>query len=155
MRTPVAATALDHASLSLLLPLSFCLSRALTPAARTHTPPRSVAANGIAVSEYKSEEDPGQKDSQLTRLVPFLQFLAIGRRLGTVENFSAELQQLGVSTEVGGDNGEGFEKAVHARFAELRKEGKMPVLQRGGRATLGGAQGPTLWNRMGLGSRRE
>ena len=86
--------------------------------------------------------------------MPFLQFLAIGKRVGTVESFSGELQKLGVSTELT-DNAAQFEQAVLARFAELRKEGQMPVLQRGGRATLGGATGPTLWNRMGLGAKRE
>ena len=43
--------------------------------------------------------------------------------------------------------------AVDKRFAELRAEGKMPQMQRGGRVTLAGGQGSTIWSRMGIGGR--
>ena len=108
--------------------------------------------HGIAVTKYESEGDPNQKDDQLRRLVPFLAYLAIGRKLGAVTDFSAELQRLGANTSLT-NNGEDFEKAVSARFAELRAAGQMPVIQRGGRVALAGAQGSTLWSRMGLGQR--
>jgi len=108
--------------------------------------------HGVSVTKYSAADDPLQQDEQLTRLIPFLKFLAIGQRLGTVTDFSAELQALGVSTTLQ-NNGEDFEKAVSARFAELRSKGQMPVMQRGGRVALAGTAGPTLWNRMGLGKR--
>lgn len=108
--------------------------------------------HGMAVSAYNHADDPNQEDRQLTRLVPFLAYLAIAHKLGTVTDFAAELQSLQVSTNLEKDNGADFKAAVERRFAELRAAGKMPVLHHG-RVTMRGAQGPTLWSRMGLGQR--
>ena len=105
------------------------------------------------MSKYSSEADPEKKDEQLKQITRFLYYLAIAKRLGTVTDFSAELQQLEVSTNLENNNGKDFEAAVDKRFAELRAEGKMPQMQRGGRVTLAGGQGSTIWSRMGIGGR--
>lgn len=52
------------------------------------------------------------------------------------------------------DGGAAFEKAVEARFAELKASGMLP-LQRGRMASTRGTkhmagQGTTIWERMGL-----
>ena len=114
---------------------------------------RHITDHGISVSKYSSEADPEKKDEQLKQITRFLYYLAIAKRLGTVTDFSAELQQLEVSTNLENNNGKDFEAAVDKRFAELRAEGKMPQMQRGGRVTLAGGQGSTIWSRMGIGGR--
>ena len=105
------------------------------------------------MTKYEHSGDPNQEDAQLRRLVPFLAYLAIAQKLGTVTNFAAELQRLGVNTTLE-NNGEDFEAAVAKRFAELRASGQMPVLKHG-RVTMRGAPGGTVWSRMGLGRRAE
>ena len=90
------------------------------------------------------------EDKQLTRLIPFLAVLAIGRRAGTFPDFSTELQALNVNTTLE-NNGADFEAAVKKRHDELRAAGQMPVLTRSGRVTMAGQGGSTVWNRMGLG----
>merc|ERR1711908_48875 len=49
--------------------------------------------HGVAIKPYHAEEDLEKKDSELKRLVPFLQFLALGARKGVVTRaLSEELQ---------------------------------------------------------------
>ena len=107
------------------------------------------------MSKYSAEGDPNQEDRQLKNVTRFLYYLAMAKRLGTIADFSEELQKLGVNTTLQ-NNGLDFEQAVERRFAELRAKGEMPVLQRGGRIGLqGGGGGSTIWSRMGIGGRRE
>ena len=117
------------------------------------SPLAKITDHGISVSKYSSEADPEKKDEQLKHIARFLYYLAIAKSLGTVTDFSAELQKLEVSTNLANNNGKDFEAAVDKRFAELRAEGKMPQMQRGGRVTLAGGQGSTIWSRMGIGGR--
>lgn len=105
--------------------------------------------HGIAVSKYESDADPDKQDIVLTRLAPFLRYLALGYKLGLVKDLSAELQKLNVSTTLT-NNGVDFEEAAEKRFAELRALGQMPTIQRGGRVVAAGATGPTLWSRLGF-----
>jgi|EP00900_Chrysochromulina_parva_P021709 Dullard-like phosphatase family protein len=113
--------------------------------------------HGIAVKPYRVEQDPLKEDSTLKNLVPFLQFVALNQRLkGSTTPFHKELEALGVSTTIE-DGGVAFQKAVDARFAELRAAGKMPM-QRGRGSFMGGggdssgaaAAGGSVWERMGL-----
>ena len=105
---------------------------------------------GFAVKPYESALDPGKEDAELTRLIPFLQYLALAARKGTVKPFSEELQLLDVSTTFE-DGGQAFEEAVKRRFAELRAQNLLP-LQRGRgvgtRNVVGGREGGTLWERL-------
>ena len=101
------------------------------------------------------------EDAQLTRLIPFLLYLAIGYKGGSMVgssscSFADELQSLNVRTVLERENnGADFEAAVKRKFDELRAANKMPSISRGGRVTLGGGGGgSTLWSRMGLGSQR-
>ena len=113
--------------------------------------------HGIAVKPYRVEQDPLKEDTTLKNLVPFLQFVALNQRLkGSTTPFHKELEALGVSTTID-DGGVDFQKAVDARFAELRAAGKMPM-QRGRSSFMGGggdssgaaAAGGSVWERMGL-----
>lgn len=110
-------------------------------------------ASGISLKPYSSADDPEKVDKELTRLLPFLQFLAIMARKGSTTSFAEELQALKVATKIE-DGGEAFEKAVEERFAELRAAGKLPLAGGRGRyaTSRGGAapEGGTLWERMGL-----
>ena len=110
--------------------------------------------HGIALTEYKAANDPNREDTQLKRLLPFLQYCAIGLGVGSVKSISEELKALEVDTKLS-DGGEAFERAVQARFADLKKRGLMPVADRRGRFTAGpgvggGGGGSTLWTRMGI-----
>ena len=91
------------------------------------------------------------EDAQLTRLIPFLLYLAIGYKGGAmVGSFADELQSLNVRTVLERENnGADFEAAVKRKFAELRAANKMPNMSRNGRVSLGGGGGSTLWSRMG------
>jgi len=94
--------------------------------------------SGIAIKSYRAAEDPNKEDKALRALIPFLQFLALNLKLkGSATPFREELQALGVSTSLD-DGGESFEKAVIARFDELKAQGKLPM-QRGGRGSLAAA----------------
>lgn len=108
--------------------------------------------HGVALSEYKAD----QGDVELKRLLPFLQYLAIGTMVGSVKSLAGELKELGVDTHIT-DGGAAFEKAVAARFADLRSKGLMPVADRRGRyqpgpnvASSGHGSSGTLWSRMGI-----
>jgi len=107
--------------------------------------------NGVCVSPYDAAADTGQQDQQLTCLLPFLKYLAAGRKLGSVTDFGAELQSLNVDTTLA-NNGRDFAARVEARFEELRAQGRMPVFDRRGQARFAGSPGgPTIWNRLGVG----
>lgn len=102
--------------------------------------------HGIVVKPYISAEDVDKEDKSLQSLVPFLIFLALAARKGTLTgSFADELQALGVSTTLD-DGGGAFKEAVNKRFADLRAQNKLPA-QRGG----GGASGGTLWERLRAG----
>jgi len=112
--------------------------------------------NGIAISAYRAADDPLKADKQLTKLIPFLAFFAISKKVNGVGPIADELAALNTPTTLS-DNGEAFEKATAERFNELRAKGLMPV-QKGGRIfagknakNQGKSDGPTtLWERMGL-----
>jgi hypothetical protein len=118
--------------------------------------------NGIAVTPYHADEDPKKEDAQLKRLIPFLAFFAIGKKVNSVGPMSEELAALNTPTTIA-DNGEAFERATQERFKDLRAKGLMPV-QKGGRilpgpnqrAAQGGSGGSqeTIWSRMGIAGRR-
>ena len=124
-------------------------------------PPAGMSGPPIAEAlrtmvEYKADNDPDKTDKQLKRLLPFLQYCAIGLGVGSVTSLSEELTALNVSTELS-DGGEAFEKAVQARFADLKSKGLMPVADRRGRYHAGpgvkqggSGGGSTLWSRMGI-----
>jgi len=110
--------------------------------------------HGICISPYSSEADPQKEDKQLKRLIPFLQYLAYARHVGLkLDAFSDELHKLAVSTTFD-DNGDAFEQAVQARFAELKAQGALPLPGQGGRRFGsyggGGGGGGTIWDRLGL-----
>ena len=114
---------------------------------------RLPADHGICVSNYTTEDDPQMQDKQLTRLIPFLAVLALGRRAGKFPDMSEELQRLNVNTTLE-NNGEDFERAVKKRHDELKAAGEFPVITRSGRVTMAGGSGGgggTLWSRMGIG----
>ena len=109
--------------------------------------------HGIAVNSYNIDEDPNQEDQALKRLMPFLIYLALALRKGTAAPFNEEIQALKVPAKLE-DGGETFQKAVEARFAELRSAGKLPLQRGRGRGGSGGPEaniaGGTVWERMGL-----
>jgi len=104
-------------------------------------------SHGIALKAYSAVEDANNEDKSLPSLLPFLIYLALAARKGTLSgSFADELQLLGVSTTLE-DGGVAFKEAVQKRFAELRSQNKLPT-QRGARGGGASPPGGTLWERM-------
>ena len=103
-----------------------------------------------------SEDDPRKEDTQLRSLMPFLTYVAIAQRVGSVKSLKDELAEVGHETSLDAEKAKSFEAATQELFRKRKAEGKMPVAQRGGRfiaGSGGGGGGDTLWKRMGLGGR--
>ena len=88
--------------------------------------------HGIALTPYKSADDPEQEDRELAKLVRFLVYLAVTRK----EDLSAELRELRGGAAAGDDVGTAFEK----KLPELKEAGKLFVPRKG--ATN------TIWDRL-------
>uniref|UniRef100_A0A7S2GM10 Mitochondrial import inner membrane translocase subunit TIM50 n=2 Tax=Haptolina brevifila TaxID=156173 RepID=A0A7S2GM10_9EUKA len=105
--------------------------------------------HGIALKPYCAAEDVNKDDKSLHSLVPFLIYLALAARKGTLSgSFADELQLLNVSTTIE-DGGAAFKEAVNNRFAELRAQNKLPA-QRSRAGGGSSSPGGTLWERMKL-----
>mmetsp|Transcript_17148 Transcript_17148/g.28733 ORF Transcript_17148/g.28733 Transcript_17148/m.28733 type:complete len:309 (+) Transcript_17148:24-950(+) len=91
--------------------------------------------NGLLVPKYDHKADPQKKDNELTKLIPFLKYLAFAN----VSDFRDELD------EYRPDVAATFEK----KLPELRAAGKLRAPRV--RTVVGGGQGssgPTLWERL-------
>lgn len=90
--------------------------------------------NGLLVPEYKHAADPQKQDQELTKLIPFLKYLAFAN----VGDFRDELD------DYRPDVAATFEK----RLPELRAAGKLRVPNVRSAGRQGGPSGPTLWERL-------
>ncbi len=82
--------------------------------------------HALLVKKYCADDDPEKKDTELKKLVPFLQYLALAR----VPSLRDEYAKLDDRADVGGS----FER----RIAELRASGQLPLARARGFGSLGG-----------------
>jgi len=99
--------------------------------------------HGIALGAYDAADDPEKTDNKLTKLVPFLQYLAITRPA----DFSAELEAVRKQFP-DDDAGDACEK----KLAELRAAGKIRARPGAGRGQFAAGdaapRGGTIWERL-------